>query len=239
MTNNSDIKALKVIGRLLAYPEPDFLHALPECKTIIREQEVFEPRLVQKLDTFIDQMAAQDILDLQETYVDLFDRSPSLSLHLFEHIHGDSRDRGKALADLADLYSDSGLDINVTETPDYLPLFLEFASMLPRNEAIQHISVIGNILIALRDRLKQRGSDYSLVLECLISAASGLSGYGMFPETKPLVAKTDASSLEELDHEWEEQFAFDNTANTQSTGCPKVQDILNRMDASLAGGSVK
>ncbi|MEJ2459788.1 MAG: hypothetical protein P8Y58_17260 [Novosphingobium sp.] len=49
----------------------------------------------------IDDLVTRDLYDAQERYVLLFDRTRKLSLHLFEHVHGESRDRGQAMVDLA------------------------------------------------------------------------------------------------------------------------------------------
>ena len=57
-----------------------------------------------------------------------------LSLHLFEHVHGESRDRGQAMVDLKAMYENAGLFVT-RELPDYVPLLLEFLSTQPRPEA--------------------------------------------------------------------------------------------------------
>jgi nitrate reductase delta subunit len=97
-------------------------------------------------------MKSRDLLDLQEDYVALFDRTPSLSLHLFEHIHGDSRDRGQALADLLKVYEDAGLFMTPEETPDYLTPFCRICFNITHKEASETIGSIVNILsILLKD----------------------------------------------------------------------------------------
>lgn len=83
----------------------------------------------------IEELASQDLYELQARYVDLFDRSRALSLHLFEHVHGESRDRGQAMVDLKALYESHGLEITASELPDFLPLFLEYLSLRPLEEA--------------------------------------------------------------------------------------------------------
>ena len=143
-------------------------------------------------------MNNQDILDLQEEFVALFDRTPSLCLHLFEHIHGDSRDRGQALVDLSGVYKDAGLLINTAEMPDYLPLFLEYLSIIDAQESRKNLGEISNILGILAARLKNRQSPYATVLESLIEAAAHK------PDAKAVaVALNEAagktSSFDELD----------------------------------------
>ena len=106
--------------------------------------------------------ANDDLYDLQERYVDLFDRSRTLTLNLFEHVHGESRDRGQAMVDLAALYERGGLTMTASELPDYLPLLLEYACRrVPSAEARQLLVDIAPIAAALRERLSDRGSTYA------------------------------------------------------------------------------
>ena len=82
----------------------------------------------QDIATLIDQMAALGELEAQAKYDSLFERGRSLSLWLFEHVHGESRDRGQAMVDLMAQYDMAGFEINAKELPDYLPMYLEFLS---------------------------------------------------------------------------------------------------------------
>jgi nitrate reductase delta subunit len=175
-----------------------------------------------------------NILDVQEDYVDLFDRTPSLSLHLFEHIHGDSRERGQALVSLNELYTKSGLMISTEEMPDFLPLFLEYLSILPMEEAQSHLSGAINVLAAIGERLRNRGSDYASVFDAMEEVSS------QKPDThavKSAVAHHSGKKLspDELDQEWAEQFAFENTAQATTGGgeCPVAQDMVSRMNRPI------
>src|SRR5690606_22756321 len=67
-----------------------------------------------------------DLVDVQARYSELFDKGRALSLLLFEHVHGESRDRGQAMVDLMAQYEAAGFAIGVRELPDYIPLYLEF-----------------------------------------------------------------------------------------------------------------
>jgi nitrate reductase molybdenum cofactor assembly chaperone NarJ/NarW len=151
----------------------------------------------------IEEFATGDLYDLQERYVLLFDRTRSLSLHLFEHVHGESRDRGQAMIDLKGLYEKNGLAMSAAELPDFLPLFLEFLSTRSRAEACSLLAQPAHVLAALAERLKQRGSSYEAVFRALVVLAG----------TRP--AEVEASMLAgapdfepndfaALDAEWED-----------------------------------
>ncbi len=125
------------------------------------EREAVLPRAERRaLALLIDDLAAGDLMDMQERYILLFDRTRALSLHLFEHVHGESRDRGQAMVDLIKVYEDGGYTPTVTELPDFLPLFLEFAATRTAAEAIELIGQPGHVFAALRERLRKRSSPY-------------------------------------------------------------------------------
>ena len=114
----------------------------------------------QGIGRLIDDIAGTDLMDAQERYILLFDRTRSLSLHLFEHVHGESRDRGQAMVDLIKVYEDGGYTPTTSELPDFLPLFLEFASTRSPAEAIELIGQPAHVFAALQERLRKRQSPY-------------------------------------------------------------------------------
>ncbi|MGB6388965.1 MAG: nitrate reductase molybdenum cofactor assembly chaperone, partial [Methyloceanibacter sp.] len=128
-------KIFKALSALLSYPELELQTTAPELRRIIDEETFLTPDCRRLLDALIEEIATGDLYDLQERYVELFDRTRSLSLHLFEHVHGESRDRGQAMIDLKSLYDQNGLCLSSAELPDYLPAFLEFLSTRPLAEA--------------------------------------------------------------------------------------------------------
>ena len=224
------MRTLKVIGFLLGYPERHEEEVYQECLSTLRNEKWLPKRVVSGIEAFITWRQTQDILDLQEIYVDLFDRTPSLSLHLFEHVHGDSRDRGQAMVNLVQLYQEEGLVISVDEMPDYLPLFLEYMSILKPEQIQDQLGGAVNIIAAIEGRLKKRESHYAFLFEALIEAAARKPDPKAIEEALKK-ASGEAYSFMQLDKEWEEQFAFDNTPQTtgQGGGCPKVQDMVARM----------
>ena len=128
-------RTLKVLSALLSYPTAELQAAVPEMRAALDREARLPQRNRDRLDRILDEIATGDLYDLQERYVLLFDRTRSLSLHLFEHVHGESRDRGQAMVDLKSLYERHGLLMSSSELPDHLPLFLEFLSTIPEAEA--------------------------------------------------------------------------------------------------------
>jgi nitrate reductase delta subunit len=160
-------KSLKVLSALLTYPGEEQKAAIPEMRAAIDAEGLLPQKNRDRLDRIMEEIATGDLYDLQERYVLLFDRTRSLSLHLFEHVHGESRDRGQAMVDLAQLYEKHGLAMGTSELPDFIPLFLEFLSAIPEPDARQHLSETVHILEAIRQRLKKRKSAYSSVFSAL------------------------------------------------------------------------
>ena len=225
------MRTLKILGFLLTYPTQDHLTVVGECSLFLQSEGWLSSASLKKMDAVFADFHSKDLLDLQEEYVALFDRTPSLSLHLFEHIHGDSRDRGQALADLLRVYEEAGLFINTTETPDYLPLFAEYVSTLGHVEASQTLGSVVNILSSLAERLRNRGSFYAHIMDAMAETASRSPD----PEAvKAYLIQSAGNALtaQEIDREWEEQFAFENTAQTtgQESGCPKAEEMLARIN---------
>ena len=229
------MKTLKILGTLLTYPTADMVKALPEFKEILVKEKWLPAKSLKALDHLASWMTEQDLLDLQEEFVALFDRTPSLCLHLFEHVHGDSRDRGQALVDLSGVYKDAGLLINTEEMPDFLPLFLEYLSVIGAEESRENLGEIVNVMGVLAGRLKNRQSSYASVFEALIEAAA------CKPDAKAVAvalqeAAGKASTHEELDKSWEEQQAFENSLQTtgqdMESGCPNAKEMLARMNMS-------
>ena len=147
-------RTYRALAALLSYPTEALQAATAEIAEVLADEAIVLPPARAAIDGFLADIAATDIYALQERYFALFDRSRTLSLHLFEHVHGESRDRGQAMADLVTLYQSHGLDMAADELPDFLPLFLEFLSLLPDVEARGMLAEPAGILRALTDRLR-------------------------------------------------------------------------------------
>ncbi|MEE3623970.1 nitrate reductase molybdenum cofactor assembly chaperone [Nitrospirillum sp. BR 11752] len=219
--------ALKAVSALLTYPTPALIAVLPEIGNLIIAQGRAADGLARPL---LDDLAGRDLYDLQESYVDLFDRSRRLSLHLFEHVHGESRDRGQAMVDLAAHYEGAGLSLAVNELPDYLPLFLEFLSTRPEAEARALLGETAAILATLEERLAQRGSLYAPLFTLLLALAER-DGAGHEGERAVETADAGpaANDLAALDAEWEEA-AVTFGPGTPGDGC-SVDRLRTRLRA--------
>jgi len=161
------MKTFKVLSALLTYPSYDLIAAAPEFPAVLDEENLVPAAQRPALDALIEEIAAGDLYDLQERYGLLFDRSRSLALHLFEHVHGESRDRGQAMVDLKNLYEDAGFEVAANELPDFIPLFLEFLSTRPVAAARDLLAQPAHILAALAERLGRRTSSYKAVFDAL------------------------------------------------------------------------
>lgn len=198
------MKTLKVLSALLAYPTDDLIAAAEELKAILMREAVLKPTQLAAVAVLIDDIAGRDLFDAQERYIMLFDRTRSLSLHLFEHVHGESRDRGQAMVDLIKLYEDGGYTPTATELPDFLPLFLEYASTRAPGEAIELVGQPGHVLATLRERLAKRKSPYEAVFAALVALSKArldeavLATLRAEPDPEP-------DDLEALDAAWEEE----------------------------------
>jgi nitrate reductase delta subunit len=178
--------------------------------------------------TLVDGLAADDLLTVQERYTDLFDRGRSLSLHLFEHVHGDSRDRGPAMIDLLQLYRRHGFDAHPRELPDYLPLFVEFLSQIESAEARGLLRDAAPILVLLQERLAKRKCAYAAVPAALLAIAEATDAVA--PAQAP---GADDDSFAALDRAWVEAavvFGPENDPARAGSGCDKAASWVARIN---------
>ena len=124
-------------------------------------------KLEHALAPLLDYLDNAPLIRLQENYVATFDRSTSHSLHLFEHIHGESRDRGQAMVDLLEEYRKHGFELSTTELPDYVPLFLEFLAQLPEDQVQALLGDAIHVLAMIGNKLSVVQSPYACVFEVL------------------------------------------------------------------------
>ena len=170
----------------MSYPTEDLQAATGEIAAVLADEAILSAKERTAIGALLADLANTDIYELQERYFALFDRSRSLSLHLFEHVHGESRDRGQAMADLLALYEGHGLEMTAGELPDFLPLFLEFLSLLPDTEARTLLAEPAAIIRALADRLAARDTAYATVMEALAGLAQAPAvGRSEIPDEDP------------------------------------------------------
>ncbi len=190
------MQVLKAFSALLCYPSPELRDAMGDITLLVTSDPALDDAAIIALGPLTKALATEDLFDLQAAYVDLFDRGRRLSLHLFEHVHGESRDRGQAMVDLAQVYERGGLLLAAGELPDYLPTFLEFASTRPDAEALSLLGEIVPILTSMHEGTAARAPDYAAVFAAILHIA------GHQAAVVPLEEPVD--DLAALDAAWEE-----------------------------------
>lgn len=220
-------RTLKAFSLVLSYPTRELQHAMPEVASVILSDTRLTALTRRNLSPLLDRLSSDDIYDLEELYVMLFDRSRTLSLNLFEHVHGESRDRGGAMVSLLETYRDGGFEPATSELPDHLPVLLEFLALLSLSEAQDTLADAAHIFEALAVRLSRRESPYAAVFAALLELAgvksddAALAGLLAEPDDDP-------NDLEALDQVWEEsEVVFGPDPNA---GCPQVRDMLAKME---------
>jgi nitrate reductase delta subunit len=159
----------KILSVLLSYPEKEMKDLLPEVIPELIAEKLLKEDEIEGIRKFIAHFMKTDITDWQEYYVQLFDYSQVVSLNLFEHVHGDSKDRGQAMVDLIDYYNENGLELCQKELPDYLPAFMEFLSMQDPGIAAELLADPVEIIELILTRLKESESHYQYIIAAIIS----------------------------------------------------------------------
>ena len=206
---------LKAFSALLSYPSDEMRRALPEIAEIIQASPFVELRERRSLLDLINELGSGELLAAEEHYVDLFDRGRALSLHLFEHLHGESRDRGEAMVELKQIYERAGFELSARELPDFLPVVLEYLSCRDITEAREMLADCAQILRTIGRALVARRSRYAAILQALIVIA----GESPIDAAKVPPIK---ERVETLDRDWAEEPAFSGVAATSasSAGTP-------------------
>jgi len=197
------LQTLKVLSLLLSYPEAEMLAALDEMAAVVEQENLLLDDHKRSVLALIDSYRGVDLLDSQEDYVALFDRGRFLSLHIFEHVHGESRDRGQAMVNLLQMYESHGFEMSTHELPDYIPLFLEFLSQQEQGVAMQLLHDAMPVLSLLGARLTERGSEFHAIFDAL-------AGFAGEPEALAEIRSQAATEGEDetlvnMDEIWEEE----------------------------------
>ncbi len=214
-------RSLRVLARLLSYPDAQLRGDLNDMRQALVSERALPTARLAELGALMSTLETGNALENEADYVEVFDRGRATSLHLFEHVHGDSRDRGPAMIDLAQTYEKAGLFLGPDEMPDYLPVVLEFVSTQPPTEARAFLSEMAHIFNAIFNALQQRNSAYASVLGALLE----LSG----EKAHPVKIVAD----EPLDTTWEEPVVFDGCSVKGQTKPDQAQPIhFVKTDAS-------
>lgn len=215
----------KALAALLSYPNDELVAALPEIRAMVRDERKLPRATREALVALADELATADLLDAQERYVALFDRGRATSLHLFEHVHGESRDRGQAMVDLQSLYERAGLVLAGRELPDYLPALLEFLSLQPIEVAQEMLGDSAHLVRAIGSAVAKRGSAYAAVFASTLALVGekGLEAAPPPPEDKP------------LDDEWfEAPVVFGPAAGASCGVAPPAQSVMTFVPRAAA-----
>ncbi len=206
-------RTLRVLAHLLSYPDHQLRHHLEEFgPELLNEGALSDSRLAE-INALIDRLCGSSPMRVESEYVELFDRGRGTALHLFEHVHGDSRDRGPAMVDLLQTYEQADLYLEEGELPDYLPVVLQYASTQPCEQAMAFLGEIAHILRVIFSALLKRESAYACVLAALLDLA------GESAQAVPVAEEPD------LDEEWQEPVAFDGCSTQGQSNPDQVQPI--------------
>jgi nitrate reductase delta subunit len=203
------MNTFKLLGLLLTYPGQPLQEAAGSFTGVFESEDLLTRSQIRSLQPLLNEYANEDLITLQERYVATFDRGRNHCLYLFEHIHGESRDRGVAMVDMKEMYATKGLDISSNELPDYLPLFLEYLSFCELDEAIELLSDAIDVIATIGAHLTRSKSIYS----CIFNVLENLPKIKVDKKKVALAVKNapkDPETFEELDKEWEETPAFAN-----------------------------
>lgn len=193
---------LSVISRLLDYPDQDISDSADVIANLIEESPL-SAELKGELNQFVQDQLSKDLMDWQVEYDGQFERGRSLGLWLFEHVHGESRDRGQAMVDLVKVYREAGLEISQHELPDYIPLFLEFLSTQGQENAQGWLQDVEHILGLLLCRLEKRESNYAVLFKCMLELGDCKVS---LEEIRTQIAEEKRDDTKQaIDKEWEEE----------------------------------
>ena len=209
-------RSLRALARLLAYPNADLRAHLGDLMDALHDEQRLSESRLSGLERLVSQLAEADAYEVESDYVELFDRGRATSLHLFEHVHGDSRERGQAMVDLVQTYEQAGLHLNPDnggELPDYLPLVMEFASTLDASAAQGFTGEFAHILNALYAALLKRRSLYAHIPAALLELMSHT------------IEPTEVPEDEALDDAWAEPAAFDGCSSRGQQRADQPQPI--------------
>ena len=209
----------KVLSVLLSYPETETLAVLDDMAALLEQENLLLDAPKKTVLALINSYRGKDLLELQEDYVALFDRGRFLSLHIFEHVHGESRDRGQAMVNLLQMYESHGFELASAELPDYIPLFLEFLSQQTAEETASLLHDAMPVLSLLGARLTERGSLFHGIFDAL----AGFAGEpdGMDEIRQQAANEGEDETLVNMDEIWEEEavsfMGAGEPCNTQTT----------------------
>lgn len=219
---------LRVLAHLLRYPDAELRAHLPEVQQALADEAALPAARLAELQALLQHLGTQSALDVESEYVELFDRGRRTALHLFEHVHGDSRDRGPAMIDLMQTYEKAGLYLDANELPDYLPVVLEFASSQPPQQAREFLGEIAHIVRVIFSALLKRNSPYASVLAAVLELAG--------EKAEPVAVAPEP----EMDESWAEPEVFGgcSTEGQAKPGAPQPMHFVKKQNPMSLGEQV-
>jgi nitrate reductase delta subunit len=216
---------LRVLAHVLRYPDAAFRAHIPEMQAALKAEAALAPMRLAELHALLKHLAQHPALEVESGYVELFDRGRRTALHLFEHVHGDSRERGPAMIDLIQTYEKGGLFLGSEELPDHLPVLLEFASTQPPAQAREFLGEIAHIVRVIFSALQARQSPYASVLASVLELA------GERAQTVPLAPEPA------MDETWAEPEVFGgcSTDGQAKPGQPQPIHIVKKSSHPTQG----
>jgi len=211
------MRTLRVLSKLLAYPSADLMANIDALKDILSEDGFLKPKTLKPLTAFMDELAKTELIQAEENYVELFDRGRAHCLHLFEHVHGESRFRGQAMVELSERYAEMGLQIGTGELPDYLPLFLEFISICEPEEGLETLAQSAPIIAMIGEKLRRQKSDYAAVMDAIVELSGAKLNKAEIRKAAD-AALPNIQTLDELDEQWQEPEAFGGAPDCGTCG---------------------
>ena len=219
----------RALSRLLSYPSLELQADALMLVEAIAGEGLIPAKIVNSLGRLADRLQSKDIYKLQAEYTDLFDRSRTLSLHLYEHVHGESRERGPAMVGLVELYKAHGLEMDINDLPDHLPVFLEFLSVIDDTKASSLIGEAAHVIEAIGERLHKRQSPYRAIFGAMTALSDRPADQAALADLLAM-PEDDPEDFEALDRNWEEE-AVTFGPGTPSDGCPKAAAMVAGMQA--------
>lgn len=218
------IKTYKILSLLLSYPNDELQKFLLQAEEELRDESLLHEEKIAEIAQFCKRFNQMDLTDWQGEYVQLFDYSRSVSLHIFEHIKGDSRDRGQAMVNLMEFYKEKGMHLTAKELPDYIPVFLEFLSTLSPSKSAELLGETVNIMDKINVALRESENPYSSIFKAIISLSAKQPDKAitreMIKNEKPL----------DLDAEYEEEpvtFGGSSSCSSQgSSACKSTHRLI-------------
>ena len=198
---------LRVLAHLLSYPDTSLRDHMAEMTAALQRERALGADRLEELSALMQHLRGARAMDVEAHYVETFDRGRGTALHLFEHVHGDSRDRGPAMIDLLQTYEQAGLYLAPGELPDHLTVVLEYASTQPPAQARAFLRELTHILQAIFSALLRRESPYASVLAAVLELAGEKAQAVKIPDEPT------------LDESWEEPAAFGG-CSTQGQASP-------------------